>query len=346
MKHTGLYRDRPVLLYGAYGHTGRFIVTELLEHGFTPILAGRNAEQLAALSLQHGGLPVAVAEVGDAEALDRAIAGASAVINAAGPFAITATPLIEAAQRSARPYLDIAAEPDIVATTIERHAESSRAAGIPLVPAAAFYGGLGDLLATAVMGDWPRADSLTLAFALSSWKPTRGTRDTIELAERRRAGGRLVRTASGLQLRHDSAPVTEWRFPPPVGTQQVVTEFITGDSVTIPRHLHVDTIHELMTVKPLLDLNDTDHAPPPAVDDRGRSAQTFMIEAVVQAGDQQRRGVIRGQDIYAVSAPLVVRSLMRVLSDPRPGISSVGQLGDARQLLGSLAPEHLSFEWA
>ena len=51
-------------------------------------------------------------------------------------------------------------------------------AGIPIVPAVGFYGGLGDLLATAAMGDWTAADHLTIAYALSSWRPTPGTRAT------------------------------------------------------------------------------------------------------------------------------------------------------------------------
>ena len=341
---TSSHYPPSILVYGAYGHTGRFIVTELLERGFKPVLSGRDHQQLAEMSIRHGGLRTREATLDDPNALDAAIAGAAAVINAAGPFAITATPLIEAAVRTGRPYLDIAAEPDIVAATIEAHAAGAQAAGIALVPAAAFYGGLGDLLATAVMGDWRQADSITLAFALSSWKPTRGTRVTIEVAEQRRAGGRLVFSDQRLQLRRDSALVADWDFPPPVGRQQVVTEFTTGDSITISRHLKVAAIHELMTLKPLKDLDDPDHAAPAAVDGRGRSSQTFMIQAIVQAGDRQRRGVIRGQDIYAVSAPLVVQGLIRVLENPRPGVSSLGQLGDARQFLQALAPEHLTLD--
>ena len=38
-----------VTVYGAYGHTGRFIVRELLKRGWTPVLAGRDAAKLAGL---------------------------------------------------------------------------------------------------------------------------------------------------------------------------------------------------------------------------------------------------------------------------------------------------------
>ena len=45
-----------VLVYGAAGHTGRFVVDELLRRGLTPVLAGRSAERLAAVPPRHAGL--------------------------------------------------------------------------------------------------------------------------------------------------------------------------------------------------------------------------------------------------------------------------------------------------
>ncbi|MFD0467091.1 hypothetical protein ACFQ0B_01275 [Nonomuraea thailandensis] len=43
-----------VTVFGAYGHTGRFVVTELRERGFVPILAGRDADKLKALAYETG----------------------------------------------------------------------------------------------------------------------------------------------------------------------------------------------------------------------------------------------------------------------------------------------------
>ena len=45
-----------VLVYGATGHTGRFVVDELLRRGLEPVLAGRDAERLAAGPARHAGL--------------------------------------------------------------------------------------------------------------------------------------------------------------------------------------------------------------------------------------------------------------------------------------------------
>ena len=99
-----------VAVFGAYGHTGRFVVAELRDRGFVPLLAGRDAGQLRALAASHPGLDVRPASVDDPASLDRALAGAAAVINCAGPFAATAAPVIEAALRAGIPYVDVAAE--------------------------------------------------------------------------------------------------------------------------------------------------------------------------------------------------------------------------------------------
>ncbi len=338
---------KPVVVYGAYGHTARFIVAELLDQGFKPILAGRDRSKLQATSAAVGGSEFRVADLDDPAAVDRAMDGAVAVINAAGPFSVTASPIIDAAIRARIPYLDIAAEPDVVWATMERHATRALNAEIALAPALGFYGGLGDLLATAAMGDWTQCDEIALAYSLSSWKPTMGTRLTIEAAERRRGGRRLVFSSNhGLALRSDEAPAAEWDFPPPIGRRAVAMEFVTADSVTMSRHLSSRVINEYMTLAPLRDLGDPDKSPPPAVDARGRSAQTFLIEARVRRGNQQRRAVVRGQDIYAVTAPLVVEALHRLLaqSPPRHGGVTAGQLGEAREFLEALTPRHLTLE--
>ena len=70
------------------------------------------------------------------------------------------------------------AEQPSALATYEHFAAPAAAAGVAVVPAMGFYGGLGDLLATAAMGDWASADDITLAVALDSWQPTLGTRRT------------------------------------------------------------------------------------------------------------------------------------------------------------------------
>ena len=65
--------ERYVLVYGAYGHTGRFVVTELLRRGLTPILSGRDSARLGELAAQFPGLEVRQASVDDAGSLADAV---------------------------------------------------------------------------------------------------------------------------------------------------------------------------------------------------------------------------------------------------------------------------------
>jgi short subunit dehydrogenase-like uncharacterized protein len=136
-----------VTVFGAYGHTGRFVIAELRKRGWTPILSGREPAKLNAIATS--GELIRPATVEDPASLDRALAGSAAVINCAGPFAVTATPVIEAALRVRIPYLDVAAEVEVAAISFEQYGNRARGAGIALLPAVAFYGGLGDLLVTA-----------------------------------------------------------------------------------------------------------------------------------------------------------------------------------------------------
>lgn len=257
-----------VLVFGAYGHTGRFVVAELRDRGFVPVLSGRDADKLRALAAAHEGLETRPATVDDTDSLDRALAGTAAVINCAGPFATTAAPLIEAALRAGIPYVDVAAEIEANADTFARYADRARAEGAVIVPAMAFYGGLGDLLATAALGDWTAADEVHIAYGLSSWHPTAGTRTAGAVSRERRDSRRVLFTNGRLEYRDDEAPTLKWDFPDPMGTRAVIGEFTMADAVTIPSHLPVPEVRGYMTVEAVRDLTAPDTPAPAPVDSR------------------------------------------------------------------------------
>ncbi|MFF9851600.1 saccharopine dehydrogenase family protein [Streptomyces litmocidini] len=336
---------RTVAVFGAYGHTGRFVVAELLERGFVPVLSGRDADRLRTLAASHGGLDVRPAPVDDPASLDRALAGAAAVVNCAGPFAVTGAPVIEAALRAGIPYVDVAAEIEANADTFARFADRARAAGTAVVPAMAFYGGLGDLLATTAMGDWTTADEVHVAYGLSSWHPTAGTLAAGKVSRERR-GGRHVRHTGGRLEHHDEPlPVLEWPFPAPMGPRPVIGGFTMADVVTVPSHLAVPEVRTYMAVDAARDLSAPDAPAPVAVDERGRSAQTFLVDVLVRSGGAERRAVATGRDIYAVSAPLAVEAVHRILTGRTrtTGVASAGEMFDAPEFLRALSA-HLSLE--
>lgn len=333
-----------ITVYGAYGHTGRFVVAELGKRGWVPILSGRDAVKLKALGNDFPGLELRPAAVEDPESLARALGGAAAVINCAGPFYYTATPVIEAALSAGIPYLDVAAELEANRDTFEQYGSRAADLGSVILPAMAFYGGLGDLLATVAMGNWPDADEISIAYALSSWKPTIGTRASGQVSRQRREGRRAVLRNNRLEYRSDAAPISEWDFPAPWGRQTMVGEFTMADSITIPRHLKAATINSYMTAAPLSDLSDPDLSPPPAIDESGRSAQTFLVEVRVRRSGATRLAWASGRDIYAITAPLVVEAAIRIVDGRtmKTGVLTAGEMFDAREFLQSLSPEHFS----
>ncbi|RSD13740.1 saccharopine dehydrogenase NADP-binding domain-containing protein [Amycolatopsis eburnea] len=305
-----------VLVYGAYGLTGRYVVAELRERGFTPVLSGRDAAKLP------GGRP---ASVDDPAALDRALDGVAAVINCAGPFAATALPVASAAIRAGVPYVDVAAEIEANLDTFALTADTA------VVPAMAFFGGLADLLATAALGDWPAADEVHVAYGLSGWHPTPGTLAAGQVSRERR-GGKRVRFAGGrLEHRDDALPSLDWAFPEPLGTRPVLGEFSMADIVTIPRHLAVPSVTSYMTVAAAQGL---------AAAAERDSAETFVVDVRVRRGGEERRAVARGEDIYAVSAPLAVEAVERILTGRTrvKGVAPAGEIFDAPDFLRALAP--------
>jgi len=332
--------NRAVTVFGAYGHTGRFVVAELRQRGWTPILAGRDPAKLKALADTHPGSEVRVATVEERESLDGAVSGAAAIINCAGPFLDTARPVIDAALRARIHYLDVAAEQAAVLATFKEFANASRDAGVTIVPAMAFYGGLGDLLATAAMGDWAAADEILILVALDSWKPTRGTRVTGQ----RNSGPRFIFSNNRLE-RGDPPPARTWSFPVPFG-QQEMEGLSLSETITISQHLKTPEIRAYLNVPAIRDVRDPNTPTPTAEDDSGRSSQIFLLEAVVRRGAAERRAVARGRDIYAIAAPLVVEATERVVNGlaKRMGVLAAGEAFDARDFLTSLSREHLCFE--
>jgi saccharopine dehydrogenase-like protein len=335
---------RRVALYGAYGHTARFVATELLARGLYPVLSGRDNGKLAAAAADVGASEFHVAVVDDPSSLDRAVSGCAVVINCAGPFAESTPALIDAAARSQVHYIDVTGEVFVARETFDRYEERFRAASHVVLPAFGFFGALGDLVATTLADDWETVDDVTLAVALDSWRPTRGSR----LAGERRAGWRLVFAEGRLQVRaaDDEVPNGHWDFPPPFGRQEVVGELTTVDVVTISRHLATNKIDAFLNLAPIRDLADPS-TPPPAAAADGRSAQIYCLDVLVRRGEETRRLAVHGRDIYAVTAPIVVEAVERLLDGRyrRNGLGTAGEIFDAGDFLRALeADGHLTLD--
>jgi hypothetical protein len=335
---TIIYSKQTITVFGAYGHTGKFVITELLKRGLTPVLSGRSKDKLEAMGSKYPNLKICPASVDNPNELDNALEGSTAVINCAGPFLDTATALIEAALRNGIHYLDMTAEQQSVLNTYEQFTFEAKDKGIVILPAIGFYGGLADLLATAAMADWETAEAIDIAIALDSWKPTPGTR----LTGKRNTYRRLIFSNNKLEFLADPPPARKWEFSQPFGLQDV--EGIPfSEIITISKHLKVNEINSYINLAPLQDIRNSDTPPPHAVDDSGRSAQFFLMEVKVRLGNKVRSAMASGRDIYAITAPLIVEATIRIAEGliKKTGVVSPGEVFDATDFLKSLCPEYL-----
>ncbi|MEO6526841.1 MAG: saccharopine dehydrogenase NADP-binding domain-containing protein [Gemmatimonadaceae bacterium] len=327
-------RSEYVGVFGANGHTGRFVAAELARRGIQARWIGRDQNALRALQfdLQHG--DVRVASVADAASLARAFDGLGAVINCAGPFFDTSRPVIAAALAAGSHYLDVTAEQATVLDTIEMWDRPAKAAERVVLPAMAFFGGLADLIATSTLGTWTTVDAIAVAVALDSWHPTPGTR----LTGQRNTAARVIVRDGTLSAVPTPPPSGTWDFPAPFGSQPVKCVALS-EIITLSRHIEANAITSYMTMRPLADLADTTTPPPKASDALGRSDQRFAMAVRVRRGAQVRESVFMGRDIYAVSAPLIVEASARLLRESETGhsgVSSPGEIFDATDFLASL----------
>ena len=190
------------LLYGSYGYTGRLIVERARAAGLTPLLAGRDAAALAAQTAETG-YPHRAFSLDDTAALDATLRQTGVVLHAAGPFAHTSRPMVEACLRTGAHYLDITGEIAVFEAAAARDAKA-RAAGVMLLPGAGFDVVPSDCLAAHLMRRLPTATRLSLAFQ-GIGGISRGTLTTmienIDQGGAVRRGGRIVRVPAAYRSR-------------------------------------------------------------------------------------------------------------------------------------------------
>lgn len=329
-----------MVVYGASGHTGSFVVDELCRRGIVPIAAGRNADRLDTYGYTRRGIAIAEASIDDAASMRRAFTGAAVVVNSAGPFLDTAAAVLEVAIEVGAHYVDITAEQTSVQATFAQFEHAALQAGVTVVPAMGFFGGLADLLATAASEDLPVIDHIDVAVFLDSWHPTAGTRRTGE----RNTMPRLIVTDGRLVPLGYPPPKRQWAFPAPVGDVDV-TAVPLSEVPIIAHHLRPANLVAFLNDDSLRDLTDPDTPQPIAVDALGRSTQRFVMDVHVTAGTLKRRAVASGRDIYAITAPLVAEATQRLLDGrSSAGVLAPGELLPAAATLDVLARDYLDVQ--
>jgi short subunit dehydrogenase-like uncharacterized protein len=162
MKCYGRSVSEPLLLiYGATGFTGRLIVQEALAFGLRCVIGGRSRDNLEALSRSRG-IPFRVASLDDQPAVAAMLEDVKVVVNAAGPFRLTALPLARACIEHGVHYLDIGGEYDVI-DSLATLGDRARQRNVMLLPAAGFDVVPSDCLAALLSRRLPDATRLSIA---------------------------------------------------------------------------------------------------------------------------------------------------------------------------------------
>jgi len=338
----------PLLLYGATGYTGRLIVAEALRAGLRPILCGRRPEALAALGAETG-LSHRVATLENPESLERALDGVGAVLHAAGPFADTAQPMLNACLRTGRHYLDITGELMVIEALAARGGEARRR-GIMVMPGVGFDVVPSDCLAAHVAARLPSATRLVLAIrglALS----TRGSARTLirfaALDRTVRRDGQLARVPAGsLERQFDFGDGPERCLN--VGWGDVATAWFTTGIPNIEVYFDALPMREAMlassrTAGRILQLpvwqawlNAAAAWLPegPTVEQRAQSEMRLVAEATDPAG-RCARARLRTPEAYTCTAATAVAVARRVVAgDVETGFQTPARVYGADLVLG------------
>ena len=328
-------KSHNVAVYGATGHTGRFVASELERRGVAVRRIARRAFANSIAQNDAGPRNWASASCDEPDALDRALDGADAVINCAGPFLDTAPAVIEAALRAGAHYFDIAAEQRSVRQSLATYNADAEDRGIVVLPAMAFYGGLADLLVAKLCTGLRVVDEILVGVALDNWRPTAGTLRTGE----RNSARRLIVSGGRLAPLPNPAARGRWQFPLPFGDLPVASVPLS-EIITISKHIAASKVESFMNEAPLEDLKRGDALPRASEEAPVASPQTFIMDVFASGDGVSRRLAAFGHDIYAVSAPLVVEACVRVLSQrpQKAGAFAPAELFDPVDFLAALSP--------
>ena len=154
-----------IVLFGATGYTGRLTAEAMIARGDRPVLAGRNAERVAALSEQLGGLETAIADVAEPASVRALVESGDALVATVGPFARWGDTAVEAAIDAGACYLDSTGEPAFIRRVFERFGKAAEQAGTGLVTAFGYDwvpGNLAGALALREAGD--TADRIDIGY--------------------------------------------------------------------------------------------------------------------------------------------------------------------------------------
>jgi hypothetical protein len=158
--------DKPVVVYGASGYTGRLICEYLREYNVPFVAAGRDKNKVQEVVDRIPGIEDVLHDVVEVEhtveALTDLFRGAEVVCNTVGPFSKYGPEVVQASLAAGAHYLDTTGEQDWLITCDEQYGADFAAAGLLLSPGIAQMYTTGEIAAQLCL-EKPGLDTLDIA---------------------------------------------------------------------------------------------------------------------------------------------------------------------------------------
>ena len=164
--------DKPVIVYGASGYTGRLVCEYLREYNVPFVAAGRDKARIQEAMDKVPGIDTVEHEIievaHDVEPLAELFDGARVVLNTVGPFAQYGREVVEACISTGCHYLDTTGEQDWLVTCDEEYGQRMADKGLLLAPGIAQMYTTSEIAAQLCL-EKPGVDTLDI---LVFWKGT------------------------------------------------------------------------------------------------------------------------------------------------------------------------------
>jgi len=290
------------MIYGATGYTGRLAVEQAARSGLDVVVGGRDPERTAAVGAQWGS-EARPFPLDDPGAVRAAIEDVTCVLHVAGPFAVTAEPMMRACIDAGVHYLDTTAEYPTFALAESLH-ETASAAGVMVLSGAGWDVVPSDCLALHTARRVAEPERLTLAlrvtggFSRGSLASAAGIGDLGALV---RAGGRIVEG--------DAAPLTVDFGAGPTECAPAAM----GDLITAHRSTGLGDIRVYLSA----DFPEAPDGPGPTAEQRAATRYQAFAEVVGRDG-AVARSLIDTPSGYTFTPASGVEIARRVLAHGAP----------------------------
>jgi short subunit dehydrogenase-like uncharacterized protein len=247
----------------------------------------------------------------------------------------------------------------------DRYGARASEKGAALVSGMGFDYAPGDLIAALTAEGMGPLEEIVVAYCVHGFAPTHGTAlSGLEIMR----GGDVVWSGGDWRPAPRSADGGRWRFPEPIGEQRML-RYPAGEQITVPRHVETERVRTLlngMVVPPRLMplavassplLGSAMRTPlrsamgalirrlPAAPSEMDRKASRFTIGCEARGKAGMRRGIVRGSDVYGLTAVSVAHGALLCADRAydRSGALAPAQAFDPASFLDALGAAGLTY---